>query len=80
MVASKMIAICSQVVAVARSTSATAEPTAAIELSAALPTSMPRTPKIRNTVRHRTDPATRPRLEVTTSICRLMSPSEARRL
>ena len=80
MVASRMIAVCSHTLAVAPAISATVEPTAAIELRMALPHSMPRTPWVRRTSRHRADPATRPTLEVTTTTGRLTSPSAARRL
>lgn len=80
MVASRMMAICNHTLAVTPSISATVEPKAAIELNAALPNSMPRTPNRRETLCHKTDPVTRPTLEVTTSACRLTSPSAARRV
>ncbi len=80
MVAIRMMAICNHTLAVTPPISAAVEPAEAITLSVALPMSIPRIPNLREIACHRTDPATRPVLEVTTSTCRLTSPSAARRV
>ncbi|BBX02965.1 hypothetical protein BST36_04410 [Mycolicibacterium moriokaense] len=80
MAAVRTMALCNHTLAVTPSTSATVDARDANALSAALPSSMPRTPNLRQTNCHTTEPATRPMLDVTTSACRVTSPSAARRV